>query len=72
MDQIVYPSNDRFGQMSRFRTHFMALACGLVVVLAVLADNFGVLTGVAHPLSPLRIAGFTVIALGVHRIMFRG
>jgi hypothetical protein len=50
----------------------MALACGLVVFLAVLADYFGVLTGVAHPLSPLRIAGFTIIALGVYRIMFRG
>ena len=47
------------------------LAGGSVVALPVLADCLGLPAGVPHPLRPLRIMGFILIAIGISYSLFR-
>jgi len=53
------------------RSHMAILAGVSVVALTVLADYLGLLTGVPHPLSALRITGFILIAIGISYSLFR-
>jgi hypothetical protein len=57
--------------MFNLRAQIMALAGAVVVVLAVAADDLGVLTGSPHSFSALRVAGFVAIAIGLFYILRR-
>jgi uncharacterized membrane protein YdcZ (DUF606 family) len=52
-------------------TYVLAIAGVGVTALAVVADRLGILNGVPHPVSLLRIMGFAFIAIGLWFIFVR-
>jgi len=52
-------------------TYILAFVGAGTITVAIIADRLGILNGVPHPVSALRVLGFACIAAGLWFILFR-